>query len=229
MSAEVLILDNYDSFVFNLARYLEELGQSIRVVRNDALSVDDALACRPAAIVLSPGPCAPAQAGICVELIQAAAGQIPILGVCLGHQAIVAAYGGDVVRAVMPVHGRRSSIWHGGSRLLAGCDNPLSVGRYHSLAVREETLPEELIVTARTRDGTVMAVEHRSDPVFGTQFHPESILTHQGHLILANFLRAAGLAPSGVAASGEVTVPVVEEDDFYRREIEPGGPSRYPC
>lgn len=188
----ILVLDNYDSFVFNLARYFEELGREIRVVRNDAASVAEIEAMAPEAIVVSPGPCAPAQAGISLDLIRAVSGKIPILGVCLGHQAIGEAFGGAVVRAQRPLHGRASRVSHDDGGLFSGLPNPLQVARYHSLIVE---LPENyagpLKITARSEEGEIMALAHRAHPTFGVQFHPESILTEAGHRMLLNFLAAA--------------------------------------
>jgi len=189
----ILVIDNYDSFVFNLARYLQLLGQSTHVVRNTAIDVAGARALSPRALVLSPGPCAPRQAGCLLDLVGELHGEMPILGVCLGHQAIAEALGGRVVRAAEPVHGRISPIWHDGRGIFAGLPNPMVGCRYHSLVVEEPSLPECLEVSARTRDGTVMALRHRTLPVVGVQFHPESILTDAGFPLLAAFLRLAGL------------------------------------
>jgi anthranilate synthase/aminodeoxychorismate synthase-like glutamine amidotransferase len=191
----IFLIDNYDSFVHNLARYLQRLGQETRVVRNDAVSVADIWRMKPDAIVLSPGPCTPTEAGCSLEVVRELTGEIPILGVCLGHQTIAAALGGKVVQAKEPVHGRASQVQHQGKGVFAGLPNPLTVGRYHSLVVEEKSLPPELAVTARTADGTVMALAHRQHPVVGVQFHPESILTRGGYELLANFLRLAGLPP----------------------------------
>ncbi|MBV9248396.1 MAG: aminodeoxychorismate/anthranilate synthase component II [Acetobacteraceae bacterium] len=187
----LLLIDNYDSFVFNLYHFLGDVGARCEVWRNDKLSVEDALALRPEAIVLSPGPCTPNEAGICLDLIEAAAGKVPILGVCLGHQAIGQAFGGRVVRAPTPMHGKVSAISHGGTDILEGIPSPFSATRYHSLIVDRDTLPEALIPTAWTEDGLLMAMRHRSLPIFGVQFHPESIASEHGHSLLANFLSAA--------------------------------------
>ena len=189
----ILLIDNYDSFVHNLARYLRRLGQETVVVRNDAITPAEALRRRPAAVVLSPGPCTPSEAGCSLELVRELAGQVPILGVCLGHQTIAAALGGRVIGARQPMHGRTSVIRHDGRGMFDGLPNPLTVGRYHSLIVEEATLPGELAVTARTEDGVVMALAHRRWPVVGMQFHPESVLTEGGYSILSNFLRLAGM------------------------------------
>jgi anthranilate synthase/aminodeoxychorismate synthase-like glutamine amidotransferase len=191
----ILLIDNYDSFVHNLARYLRRLGQETIVIRNDALTPDETIGRKPEAIVLSPGPCTPHEAGCSLDLVRQLAGRIPILGVCLGHQTIAAALGGKVVRANEPMHGRTSLIRHDADGVFAGLPNPLTVGRYHSLVVDEPTLPCDLVVTARTDGGIIMALAHRRWPVVGVQFHPESILTEGGYSILANFLRLAGIAP----------------------------------
>jgi len=188
----LLLIDNYDSFVHNLARYFRRLGQETLVVRNDATTPREIAALRPEAIVLSPGPCTPDEAGCSIDVVKQLAGQVPILGVCLGHQAIGAALGGRVIRAPVPMHGRTSSIRHSEDGIFAGVVNPLTVGRYHSLVVDAATLPAELEVVAQTGEGIIMALAHRRWPVFGVQFHPESILTESGYVILANFLRIAG-------------------------------------
>jgi anthranilate synthase/aminodeoxychorismate synthase-like glutamine amidotransferase len=193
----ILLIDNYDSFVHNLARYFRRLGQETVVVRNDAVTAAQALALRPAAIVLSPGPCTPREAGCSLDVVRLASGQLPLLGVCLGHQAIGEAFGGRVVRAPQPVHGQASDILHAGDGLFAGLPNPLTVGRYHSLVVERRSLPAELYVTAEIEGGLIMAIQHRTLPVFGVQFHPESILTERGFTLLSNFLALAGLEPTG--------------------------------
>jgi anthranilate synthase/aminodeoxychorismate synthase-like glutamine amidotransferase len=190
----ILLIDNYDSFVYNLARYFERLGQTTLVLRNDAVDVAQVRRLSPAGVVLSPGPCAPEQAGVSLELVRSLHRELPILGVCLGHQTIAAALGGRVVRAAEPVHGRSSDVFHSGQGVFAGLPNPLRACRYHSLVVEEATLPDELEVTARTRDGVVMAIAHREFCVVGLQFHPESILTEHGYELLAAFLMAAGLS-----------------------------------
>jgi anthranilate synthase component 2 len=187
----ILLIDNYDSFTFNLVHYLGELGAACDVRRNDSLSVAQAMALRPEAIVLSPGPCTPNEAGICCDLIRAAAGRIPILGVCLGHQAIGQVFGGEVVRAPAPMHGKVSQIHHAGTDIFAGLRNPFAATRYHSLIVRAETFPSSLVVTARTDDGLIMGLRHATLPVYGVQFHPESIASEHGHDLLRNFLRLA--------------------------------------
>lgn len=184
----LLLLDNYDSFTYNLYHYLGELGAQVEVWRNDALSADDALALRPEAIVLSPGPCDPDRAGISLELVQKAATVCPMLGVCLGHQAIAQAFGGRIVRAETVMHGKRSSIEHDGRGLFEGLPSPFIATRYHSLVAEAGRLPASLEVTARTDDGVIMGLQHRELPIYGVQFHPESIETEHGHRLLANFL-----------------------------------------
>ena len=187
----ILVVDNYDSFTYNLVHYLAELGAQTHVVRNDDLTADEAWALKPEAILLSPGPCAPDQAGICLPLIDTAPLDMPILGVCLGHQAIGQAMGGHVIRAKALMHGKTSPIVHDARGLFAGLPSPFTATRYHSLAVRREDLPAELEVTAWTDDGEIMGVQHRTRPVHGVQFHPESIATEGGHQLLANFLDLA--------------------------------------
>ena len=187
----LLLIDNYDSFTFNLVHFLGDVGGRCEVVRNDKITVEDALARNPEAIVLSPGPCTPNEAGICLDLIAAAAGKVPVLGVCLGHQAIGQAFGGQVVRAPAPMHGKLSAISHDGTGILEGLPSPFSATRYHSLVVARETLPPVLVPTAWTGDGLIMAMHHRDLPIHGVQFHPESIASEHGHRILANFLAIA--------------------------------------
>lgn len=186
-----LLIDNYDSFVYNLRHYLGELGADVRVVRNDALTAAEAIALAPQGIVLSPGPCDPDRAGICLELIRKAAGRIPLLGVCLGHQAIGQAFGGAVVRAPEPVHGKTSAIHHNGAGIFAGLPSPFRATRYHSLVVERASFPASLEVTAWTEDGLVMGLAHRDLNIHGVQFHPESIASQHGHLMLRNFLELA--------------------------------------
>jgi len=187
----ILLIDNYDSFTFNLYHFLGDVGAQCEVWRNDRLSVSEALDRRPEAIVLSPGPCTPDQAGICLDLIRAAAGTVPILGVCLGHQAIGQAFGGKIARAPMPMHGKTSAISHAGTDILAGLPSPFTATRYHSLIVERDSLPDVLVPTGWTEDGLVMAMHHRTLPIHGVQFHPESIASQHGHRILANFLAIA--------------------------------------
>jgi len=185
---KILMIDNYDSFTYNLVQYFGELGQTVWVHRNDQITLEDIEALNPDRICISPGPCSPAEAGISVDLIRAFAGRKPILGVCLGHQAIAAAYGGDVVRARAVMHGKTSAITHTGTDVFTGMPSPYTVIRYHSLAVRRETLPDMLEVTAQTDDGEIMGLRHKTLPLYGVQFHPESILTEHGHGLLRNFL-----------------------------------------
>ncbi len=184
----IVVVDNYDSFTYNLVQYLGELSQELRVVRNDQTTVSELLASRPDYLVLSPGPGNPDQAGICLDLIRAAGGRVPILGVCLGHQAIGQAFGAEVVRAPEIVHGKTSEVHHDGQGLFLGLPQPFAATRYHSLCLRPESIPATLRVTARTADGVVMGVEHASLAIQGVQFHPESILTRAGKTLLANFL-----------------------------------------
>lgn len=189
----ILVIDNYDSFTFNLVQYLGELGAALVVKRNDEISVDDVGQLRPAAIVISPGPCAPAQAGISVETVRRWGPSIPTLGVCLGHQAIGEAYGGKIVRAGRVMHGKTSQIEHDGTGLFAGVPSPMQVMRYHSLVIEPATMPKSLDVTARAKDepSEIHAVKHREHPVWGVQFHPESIMTPDGQRLLKNFLELA--------------------------------------
>jgi len=187
----ILLIDNYDSFTYNLVQYLGELGAELEVIRNDQITVQDALARKPQAIVISPGPCDPDRAGICLALIGANAGQIPLLGVCLGHQAIGQSYGGKVIRAPVPVHGKTSPIRHSGKGIFAGMPDGFEAARYHSLIVERDSLPDELEITAHTDDGLIMGLEHKTQPVFGVQFHPESIGTGSGKILLKNFLERA--------------------------------------
>jgi anthranilate synthase component 2 len=196
----LLLVDNYDSFTYNLFHYLGELGEEVVVKRNDQISVQDALAMRPDSIVLSPGPCDPDKAGICLALINAAAGHVPILGVCLGHQAIGQAYGGRIVRAPVPMHGKLSRIHHTGKSVFRGLEDGFPATRYHSLVIERATLPSSLEITAETDDGVIMGVAHKSHPVHGVQFHPESIASAHGHALLQNFLRLARTASSATLA-----------------------------
>ena len=197
---KLLLLDNYDSFTWNLAQYFGELGAEVTVLRNDAIDLAGVRALQPARIVISPGPCAPAQAGVSLELIRSFAGVVPILGVCLGHQAIGEAFGGEVVRARQVVHGKASAIRHDGRGIFAGMAQNFAAARYHSLAVARASLPDCLEVSAQTEDGEIMGLRHRSLAVEGVQFHPESVLTEAGHQLLANFL-----APRR-SAGGEIAV-----------------------
>ncbi len=186
--AMLLIIDNYDSFTYNLVQYFGELGAEMRVFRNDALTVEEVVALKPERICISPGPCTPNEAGISCALIAALGATTPILGVCLGHQSIGQVYGGEVVRADRLMHGKTSPIHHHGSGVFAGMPNPFEATRYHSLIVRRETLPGCLEITAWTEEGEIMGLQHRQHPVHGVQFHPESILTHDGKRMLKNFL-----------------------------------------
>lgn len=195
----LLIIDNYDSFTFNLVHYFQELGATTRVTRNDAMSAADALALKPSGIVLSPGPCDPDRAGICLELIATAPDDMPILGVCLGHQSIGQVFGGEVISAKAIMHGKTSPVEHDGTGLFAGLPSPFTATRYHSLAVRPESVPDVLRVTAHTADGEIMGLCHRQRPVHGVQFHPESIASEHGHDLLRNFLDLTGL-PRAAAA-----------------------------
>jgi anthranilate synthase/aminodeoxychorismate synthase-like glutamine amidotransferase len=196
----ILVIDNYDSFVFNLARYFCRLGQTVEVVRNGAMDPNTLRHMRPLAIVISPGPGTPQDAGCSLSIVRELGEQFPILGVCLGHQAIGVAFGARLARAAQPMHGRTSWIRHNGRGVFAGIPSPLRVGRYHSLVIEEDQLPPCLEVTARTEDGVVMALAHRERPVVGVQFHPESILTDCGFQLLASFLRMAGIATLPPAA-----------------------------
>jgi anthranilate synthase/aminodeoxychorismate synthase-like glutamine amidotransferase len=196
----ILLIDNYDSFTFNLVHFLGDLGAVCDVRRNDKLTVAEALALRPEAIVLSPGPCTPNQAGICLDLIAAAAGRVPILGVCLGHQAIGQAFGGEVIRAPWPMHGKVGQVRHDGSDVFAGLPSPFGATRYHSLIVKQETLPAMLQATAWSDDGLIMGMRHREFPIEGVQFHPESIGTPSGHALLRNFIRMTGIGVVGATA-----------------------------
>ena len=189
------IIDNYDSFVYNLVHFLGELGAESRVFRNDAISVDEVLGLNPDAVILSPGPCDPNRAGICLDLVKAAAGTLPIMGVCLGHQTIGQVFGGDVVRAPTMMHGKRSRIFHQGKSVFSGLKDGFWATRYHSLTIDPDSVPDVLEVTARTEDGVIMGLAHKEHPIHGVQFHPESIASELGHAVLANFLTIAGIKP----------------------------------
>ena len=184
----ILLIDNYDSFVYNLARYVGELDHQRIVVRNDVVTLPDIEAIKPSHIILSPGPCTPNEAGICLDLIKHFTGKLPILGVCLGHQAIAQAFGGEVIRAQKPLHGKTSIIQHDQHKIFNNIENPLKVARYHSLIVNHKNLPEELLITARSEQDEIMALAHKQFTVYGVQFHPESVLTKSGHQLLKNFL-----------------------------------------
>jgi len=189
--SNVTLIDNYDSFTFNLVHYFGQLGANVTVHRNDSVSVSDVIQAAPDAIVLSPGPCTPHEAGICMDLIRSASETIPIFGVCLGHQSIGEVFGGDVVRAPLPIHGKMATIHHTGATVFRGIDGPFQATRYHSLVVKRETLPDCLQITAQTPDDLIMALSHKTRPVHGGQFHPESITSQHGHKILRNFLDLA--------------------------------------
>ena len=195
----VLMIDNYDSFTYNLVQYLRELKAQVEVHRNDRISLEEIRAMQPERIVLSPGPCTPAEAGICCDVIRAFGAGTPLLGVCLGHQCIGAAYGGKIVRAARLMHGKTSPIHHDGRTLFGGLPNPFEATRYHSLLIERESLPASLAVSAETVEGEIMGVRHRNHPVEGVQFHPESVLTQAGKMLLQNFL----IQPAPVAAGGE--------------------------
>lgn len=184
----ILLLDNYDSFVWNLARYVRELGGEPVVRRSDAVTLEEIARLAPTHLIVSPGPCTPAEAGVSVAAIQRFGADLPVLGVCLGHQAVGAAYGARIVRAAHPMHGKASAIRHDGTGLLAGLPNPFQATRYHSLVVERRSLPPDLVVTATSDDGEVMALQHRTHRVAGTQFHPESVLTEHGHALIGRFL-----------------------------------------
>jgi anthranilate synthase component II len=219
----ILLLDNYDSFVHNLARYFEELGTQTLVVRNDATTVHEIRQQKPQAIVLSPGPCTPLDAGITLDVIRELGGEIPILGVCLGHQAIGQAFGARICRATQPMHGRTSLITHTGDGVFRALPQPLQVMRYHSLVIEE--ISPSLRITARTDDGVVMGVEHVQLPIWGVQFHPESVLTTAGHQLLSNFLDLAGVAHQQFRFA-EYQPRTAPANDFYQRSFDPDAGAR---
>jgi len=195
----ILVIDNYDSFTYNLVQYLGEMGEELVVYRNDEITVDEIERMSPDRIVISPGPCTPREAGVSVETIRRLAGKVPLLGVCLGHQSIGAAFGGEIVRARAPMHGKTSLIHHDGKGVFCGLENPFVATRYHSLVIRRESVPECLKVSAWTEDGEIMGVRHREFPVEGVQFHPESILTRAGKELLRNFVSGAWEPEAGAA------------------------------
>jgi anthranilate synthase/aminodeoxychorismate synthase-like glutamine amidotransferase len=217
----ILLIDNYDSFAHNLGRYFERLGQRVKVARNDAIDVAAVRDMRPGAIVLSPGPCTPREAGTSLDVVRQLHAEVPMLGVCLGHQVIAEALGGSIIRAAAPVHGRTAAVMHDGAGIFSGLPAPLTVARYHSLVADRNRLPSDLRPTAWTDDGVLMAFEHIRLPVFGVQFHPESILTECGYDLLANFLRLSGLEVSTAPcelANGEIRRSVAIEHSL------PAGP-----
>jgi para-aminobenzoate synthetase component 2 len=204
----ILLIDNYDSFVYNLARYVRELGETPLVRRHDAIDIAEIRALAPSHIVISPGPCSPKEAGISTEVVRQVGPSIPILGVCLGHQCIGAAYGGEIVRAGAPMHGKTSPIHHTGTGLFSGLPNPFTATRYHSLVISPSSVPPTLRVTARSEDGTIMAVQHVEYPVFGVQFHPESILTEHGYRLLDTFIHGISAQPRPLSPAADgVLVP----------------------
>jgi anthranilate synthase component 2 len=203
----LVLIDNYDSFTFNLVHYLGELGAEVVVHRNDKVTSAEVIAAEPDAIVLSPGPCTPNEAGICLDLITRASASIPILGVCLGHQAIGQAFGGKVVRAPLPVHGKLSEIRHQGHGVFRGINGPFAATRYHSLVVERQNLPRDLTVTADTDDGLIMGLAHARLPLYGVQFHPESIASDHGHLLLKNFLDIAAAWNASAGRRGTMPMP----------------------
>jgi anthranilate synthase component 2 len=208
----ILLLDNYDSFVYNLARYVRELGETPAVHRNDTLTVEDVAAMAPSHIIISPGPCSPSESGISTDVVRRLGATIPILGVCLGHQCIGAAYGGEIVRAGQPMHGKTSMIHHRGAGIFRGLPAPFRATRYHSLVIAPASVPDELEVTATSEDGEIMAVQHRRHPVHGVQFHPESVLTEHGYRLVDHFLHGVPESPRAVplAADGAL-VPATPE------------------
>lgn len=218
----ILVIDNYDSFVHNLARYFRQLGCETLVLRNDETSIESIRKLNPSAIVISPGPCTPDEAGCSIEVVKQFGPTIPMLGICLGHQAIVQALGGKIVRANQPVHGRQSDVIHTGSTMFNQIKSPFVAGRYHSLVANVSNLPAELSITARTEDGTIMAIEHQTWPMIGLQFHPESILTQSGYQLLINFLKLAKIEtpdpkwlsenPRGGWGSGTVRIEPIKSD-----------------
>jgi anthranilate synthase/aminodeoxychorismate synthase-like glutamine amidotransferase len=205
----ILLIDNYDSFVYNLARYVRELGEQPLVHRHDAVDIDEILSLSPTHIIISPGPCSPKEAGISTEVVRRLGSRIPILGVCLGHQCIGAAYGGEIVRAGLPMHGKTSRIHHTGQGIFAGLPSPFIATRYHSLVVAPASVPPALTITATSEDGEIMAVQHETYPVYGVQFHPESVLTEHGYRLLDHFLHGIPAVPRPVppAADGAPALP----------------------
>jgi anthranilate synthase/aminodeoxychorismate synthase-like glutamine amidotransferase len=208
----ILLIDNYDSFVYNLARYVRELGEEPVVLRHDAATVDEVLAMKPSHIIISPGPCSPAEAGISTDVVRRIGRTTPILGVCLGHQCIGAAYGGEIVRAGRPMHGKTSRVHHRGTGIFSGLPSPFYATRYHSLVIAPASVPADLAVLATSEDGEIMAVQHVRDPVYGVQFHPESVLTEHGYRLVDHFLHGVpDTARSLPAVADGVLVPAVRE------------------
>ena len=209
----ILLIDNYDSFVYNLARYVRELGETPLVRRHDAIGIDEIFALRPSHIVISPGPCSPREAGISTEVVRQVGPSIPILGVCLGHQCIGEAYGAEILRASAPMHGKTSSISHTGAGLFHGLPNPFTATRYHSLVIGAASLPASLIVTATSEDGEIMAVQHREHPVHGVQFHPESVLTEHGYRLLDHFIHGVPASPRSLPEAADRVLPPRPADE----------------
>jgi anthranilate synthase/aminodeoxychorismate synthase-like glutamine amidotransferase len=208
----ILLIDNYDSFVYNLARYVRELGEAPLVRRHDALEVDEILELAPSHIIISPGPCSPKEAGISTDVVRRLGARIPVLGVCLGHQCIGAAYGGEIVRAARPMHGKPSRIHHSGEGLFSGLPNPFIATRYHSLVIAPDSVPRSLAVTATSEDGEIMAVQHLEYPVYGVQFHPESVLTEHGYRLLDHFLHGIPTVPRVVPLAADGALAGRSED-----------------
>src|SRR4051812_6975729 len=207
----ILLIDNYDSFVYNLARYVHELGEEPVVRRHDAIAVDQILDLGPSHIIISPGPCSPSEAGISTDVVRRVGPRIPILGVCLGHQCIGAAYGGTIVRAGVPMHGKTSRIHHNGTGLFTGLPEPFTATRYHSLVIAPASMPPELRVTATSEDGEIMAVQHADYPVYGVQFHPESVLTEHGYRLLDHFLHGVPATPRTLPEGADGALPRSQE------------------
>jgi anthranilate synthase/aminodeoxychorismate synthase-like glutamine amidotransferase len=203
----ILLIDNYDSFVYNLARYVQELGGEALVRRHDAIGVEEIFRLAPSHIIISPGPCSPNEAGISTEVVRQVGPRIPILGVCLGHQCIGAAYGGEIVRARVPMHGKTSRIHHSGTGLFAGLPTPFTATRYHSLVIAPASIPPTLQVTATSEDGEIMAVQHLQHPVYGVQFHPESVLTEHGYRLLDHFLYGVPATPRPLPDAADGALP----------------------
>ena len=208
----ILLIDNYDSFVYNLARYVRELGETPLVRRHDAISIDEISGLAPSHIIISPGPCSPAEAGISTELVRRLGSSIPILGVCLGHQCIGAAYGGEIVRAGAPMHGKISRIHHTGAGLFSGLPTPFMATRYHSLVIAPASVPFSLRITATSEDGEIMAVQHAEHPVFGVQFHPESVLTEHGYRLLDHFLHGVPSTPRSLPQGADGAAVALEPE-----------------